>query len=276
MKRITLVCLLLGAALSLAHGQKTGPLKSTFAQAPSPTAATLDSLATEAPPNETYLRDEGADIAVSNSADKLFVTIRLDKERDQFRALAFGSTLWLDPKGKKKTKLGVQYPKPVERDGNGEPNGFSRDERPDRAAMMARLIAQKKDMKLIGVVKEEEQDMYFSATNDPSGVRASLDHRDGRLFYHLTLPLALFQTEPGKTCSVGFEIGSFQRPPQSGGDAFGGGMGGMGGRGMGMGGRGMGMGRGGMGMGGGYSAGRSAYAAPKPTRFWVEVELAKP
>ncbi|MGM9508936.1 hypothetical protein ACS5NO_14460 [Larkinella sp. GY13] len=266
MKRNALIGIMVFLAVGMAVAQKSVPVKSTWTSVPTATGATADS--TSRP--EVFLENAKVHVVAVNNADKLFLTLQLDNDQDQFKSLLFGSTIWLDQKGKKKTWRGIQFPLPEEMDpATGRPVALGAKAGPtDRSTMTKQLIDRKIEMKLIHLVAEDE--MLVSATGDPSGITGRLEDKAGRLVYHLTIPLALLNAKPGsgEPLTIGFESGVPERPKQSSSNSSNMGMGGMGG---GMYGGGM-YGRRGMyggGGGGGFSGPTMA-----PTRFALTVELA--
>ncbi|WP_460673304.1 hypothetical protein [Larkinella ripae] len=245
-----------------AFGQKTVPVKSTW------TAAEPVSIGSGSP-NEVYIDNAKIHLVTSNNADKLFLTFQLDNDQDQFKALLFGSTIWLDQKSKKKSRRGIQFPLPEELDpATGRPVSMGPKTGPtDRGMMMKHLLDRKIDMKLIHLVAEDE--MLVSASSDPSGITGKIEDKAGRLVYQLAIPLALIDGKPGSDTplAIGFETGVPERPKAKSSDA--GSMSGMGGMG-GMYGGGM-YGRRGM-----YGGGGGGFSGPTiaPTRFAVAVQLA--
>lgn len=290
MKQPLLLLLFLFLKAGVTYAQKDGPLKSAWTTT-NPFGSNAGALATSSgglPPNEVYLDKDKVSVAVSNSADKLFVTIRLDNEQDHVKALLLGSKIWLDIKGKKSTKYGIHYPLPEEPDPDQGSKAQAAPRNPgeqpkSRSEVVNRLIAQKKDMKLIGLVgsadKDEERNGVLAyAKGDPSGVTTSLEERNNQLIYNLTIPLSLLkvQASTDKPISIGFETGTLPRTPSSNNNTTGMGGYGMGGYGMG------GYGYGGYGMGGygygggmrGYTGGGSRQPYVQQTKFWVNVQLA--
>ncbi|MFC5411659.1 hypothetical protein ACFPMF_20220 [Larkinella bovis] len=249
----------------LAFGQKTVAVKSTWT-----TATTFADQAAAGSAGEVYLESAKIHALATNNADKLFLTIQLGNDQDQFKALLFGSTIWLDQKSKKKNRKGIQFPLPEELDpATGRPLSMGAKTGPtDRSVMMKHLIDRKIEMKLIRLVAEDE--MLVSATGDPSGITGKVEEKTGRLVYQIAIPLTLIGGKPGADTSleIGFETGVPERPKQkmdSGtmspgmGGMYGGGMygGGMYGR------------RGMYGGGGGFSGPTIA-----PTRFAMSIQLA--
>ncbi|MGA0555508.1 hypothetical protein ACO2Q8_02585 [Larkinella sp. VNQ87] len=258
MKYIPLFGFALALTTTLSFAQKTAPVKSAWTTATS----FADSAARNAS-GEVYLEGAKVHATATNNAEKLFLTLQLDDDQDQFKALLFGSTIWLDQKGKRKAWKGIQFPLPEEMDpATGRPLSMGPKTGPtDRGMMMKHLLSRKIEMKLIRLVAED--DMLVSATGDPSGISARLEEKAGRLVYQLVVPLALIGGKPGAEAplSISFESGVPERPKQTSSDA--GSMSGMGGMG-GMYGR-----RGMYGGGGGFSGPTIA-----PTRFGLTVQLA--
>lgn len=209
-------------------------------------------------------------VVATNNADKLFLTVQLDNDQDQFKSLLFGSTIWLDQKGKRKNWKGIQFPLPEELDpATGRPMSMGPKAGPtDKSTMMKQMIDRKIEMKLIRLVADDE--MLVPASRDPSGITGKLEDKAGRLVYQLTIPLALINAKPGTPLAISFESGVAEKPKQSMSNSSNMGMGGMGG---GMYGR---RGYGGYGgYGGGYGGG-SGYSGPtmSATRFSLTVDLA--
>lgn len=262
MKRLAILSAVFFFTVTVAFGQKNVPVKSTWT-----TATTFADQPTigSSSPGEVYLDNAKVHALATNNADKLFLTIQLNNDQDQFKSLLFGSTIWLDQKSKKKSRRGIQFPLPEEMDpATGKPLALAAQTGPaDRGTMMKQLINRKIEMKLIHLVAEDE--MLVSATGDPSGITGKIEEKAGRLVYQLAIPLALIDGKPGSDTplAIAFEGGVPPKPKQTSSDA--GSMTGMGGMyGGGMYGR-----RGMYGGGGGFSGPTVA-----PTRFALAVQLA--
>ncbi|GAB3892569.1 hypothetical protein GCM10028803_05530 [Larkinella knui] len=269
MKLTALISTALFLTAGVVMGQKTVPVKSTWTTSPTATTSTEQG---GAAPGEVYLENAKIHLVATNNAEKLFLTIQLDNDQDQFKSLLFGSTIWLDQKGKRKNWRGIQFPLPEELDpATGRPLSMGTKAGPtDKATMMKSMIDRKIEMKLIRLVADDE--MLVPATRDPSGITGHLEEKAGRLVYQLTIPLALINAKPGSDTplAIGFETGVPERPKQSMSNSSNMGNGGMGGMGYGGGMYGR---RGGMGYGGG---GGGSFSGPtmSPTRFSITVELA--
>ncbi|RAJ95930.1 hypothetical protein LX87_03680 [Larkinella arboricola] len=264
MKRLIILSTAFFLAAGVAFGQKNVPIKSTWTTAT--TFADQPSIGSNAP-GEVYLENAKIHALATNSADKLFLTIQLNNDSDQFKALLFGSTIWLDQKSKKKSRRGIQFPLPEELDpATGKPLSMAAQTGPtDRGMMMKQLLSRKIEMKLIHLVAEDE--MLVSASGDPSGITGKIEEKAGRLVYQLAIPLALINGKPGsdEPLAIAFETGVPEKPKQTSSDAGSmSGMGGMYGGGM--------YGRRGM-----YGGGRG-FSGPTiaPTRFALAVQLAAP
>lgn len=268
MKRIALLGVALCWGMTVTFGQKTVAVKSTW----TPATSFVDQPAIgSGSTNEVYLENAKIHALATNNGDKLFLTIQLDSDQDQFKALLFGSTIWLDQKSKKKSRRGIQFPLPEEIDpATGKPLAFAAQTGPtDRSVMMKQLLSRKIEMKLIHLVAEDE--MLVSTSGDPSGITGKIEEKAGRLVYQIAVPLALIDGKPDTPLAIGFETGVPEKPKQTASDA--GGMTGMGGMyGGGMYGGGM-YGRRGM-----YGGGGRGFSGPtvSQTRFALTVELAKP
>jgi hypothetical protein len=230
-----------------------------------------------------HLQPFGADpVAVQFLNDGEFLYIRMTASdaatRMQIRRL--GMTVWFDPSGGTKKKLGIKYPVVERGAGNGEGHGGrgrgfgggsakGGDGTPDEAAEAGDRVD------IIGPGKDDAR----SLTRDHlPGVGVAIRVEEGTLHYELKVPLArtadhpyAIDTAPGRTIGVGLETGKL--PQRSSGAGRGGGFGGGGGGGMG-GGRGHGGGMGGGGRGGHRGDGQREFQPPKPLKDWAIVAIA--
>jgi hypothetical protein len=227
--------------------------------------------------------DQPVSIQTLNDGEFLYLRLTASDPAARMQIMRQGMTVWFDPQGGTKKKLGIKYPvvergagPDDERGGFGGRGGRGRRDRPEGAEETSTSPTDRVD--ILGPGKDDAR----SLTRDHlSGIDVAIRSEQGTLQYELRVPLAhtgdrpyAIDTQPGKTIGVGIET---QKPQQrsfgeGGGGGFGGGGGGMGGHGGGMGGRGGG-GRGGGGRGGG-NRDEHAFQPAKPLKGWATVTIA--
>jgi|tagenome__1003787_1003787.scaffolds.fasta_scaffold20524160_1 hypothetical protein len=228
------------------------------------------------------LGDAPVSVQALNDDTYLYLRLTASDPSTRMEIVRRGFTVWFDPAGGTKKKLGIRYPvveegaggggEGHERGGRGRPSG----EHP------AGDIEQRDDILVpdrVDVLGPGKDDARSLTRDHLPGVAVALHLQQGVLQYELRVPLArttaqpyALETQGGKTIGVGFETGkmpSHSSPEGGRGGGFGGG-GGSGGRGGGMGHGGGGMGRGG---GGGEEHGGQP---PKPLKAWATIAIAPP
>lgn len=208
-----------------------------------------------------------------NDGDYLYVRLTASDAGTRMQIMRQGMTIWFDPGGGTKKKLGIRYPV-VERGGPGGEGRAGRGRRGDDPSSEEAEPSDRVDV--LGPGKDDAR----SLTRDHlQGMDVAIRSEQGTLQYELKVPLGrsadhpyALDVAPGKTIGVGLETA--KTPQRSYGQGRGGG-GGMGG-GMGGGGR----GRGGMGGGGrggsrgGGGGGQRGFEPAKPLKSWGTVTIA--
>jgi hypothetical protein len=217
-----------------------------------------------------------------NDGEFLYLRLTASDPAARVQIMRQGFTVWFDPAGGTKKRLGIRYPV-VERgapDDPGRGGGFGgyggggrrrggegREEGPPEEAGGP---ADRVD--IIGPGKDEARSL---TREHLAGIDVAIRMEQGELQYELRVPLAKSSEHPyavepsvGKPIGIGLETGKMQQRSDGqgrGGGMGGGGIGGRGGGGMG--------GRGGSGMGRG--GGDRGFQPPKPLKAWGTVTLAK-
>ena len=218
-----------------------------------------------------------------NDGQFLYVRLTASEPAARMQIMRQGMTIWFDPAGGTKKKLGVRYPVVERGDGDeegrggrGGRGGFGGD-RPRRGEGGADDPVRPRDrVDILGPGKDAAR----SLTRDHlPGIDVTVRAEQGELQYELKVPLAhstdhpyAIDAAPGKTIGVGIETEKFE--PRSFGAGRGGGFGGGGGGGMGGGGRGRGGGMGGGRGGGRDRGGQHGFQPPKPLKGWGTVSIA--
>ena len=220
---------------------------------------------------------------ISNDEENLFIHLMINDRAAIQKTMRFGLTTWLNPDGKTKKGMGIQFP--VAPEGRGE-SGFRRDKGGDRRDMMMAMLAQKnREMVLIGFGAKGEQ-MRIDPTLDTAfDGDIKLNEVDGSIMVRLVVPLEkIGRGQPitfNQPISLGFETGYLdvtgQGMPSGGGMQEGGGIhgGGRYGGGMPGGGPPSGMAPGDAQASGGQQKQPDINQLSSPTKMWIkEVRLA--
>jgi len=202
------------------------------------------------------LGDHPVSIQALNDGEFLYLRLTASATPMRMMIMRQGFTVWFDPAGGTKKKLGIRYP--VVEEGAGYVSGRQQDHPASR-------------VEILGPGKDDAR----SLTRDHlGGIEVAIGVDAGLLQYELKVPLVqtadhpyAIATEPGKTIGLGFETGKLEQRHMSEGGR-GGGFGGMGGRGGGMGGHGGGR------SGGGGGGGDRGAQSPKPLKVWTLLAIA--
>ena len=146
-------------------------------------------------------------------AENIYIRVKTADEMNQGKMGRFGFTVWLDPNGKKKKKLGLKYPTEVGRDFshmmNQNPNsGRSREEM--RLDMKRDLIKDTEVLELIGLAKDNITSTRVGLMN---GIQVIIVMDDiGDYVYEAKIPFKAYKLSPASipVLGVGFETGKLK------------------------------------------------------------------
>jgi hypothetical protein len=242
-----------------------------------------------------WVTDENKTFVYSVCSDDNNIYVRMKTANGMVKRKIglFGLTLWLDPKGKKKKKLGLKFPSGVEgkermetfrqlSEGMHQEKMSSSERAEFQKKMDSDLIADLEVIELIGLSDEPITATRSGITN---GIKLAiaLEPETDAYVYEAVIPFKSYRLSKAsiETLGVGFETGKFMPPKQNnaasqnvpqGGVGNNGGRGGYGG---GFGGRGYGGGGYGGGGGGGYRGSRSGGTGPmgNSTATWLTIKM---
>src|SRR3954469_7015236 len=230
------------------------------------------------------LGDAPVSVQALNDDTYLYLRLTASDPSTRMEIVRRGFTVWFDPAGGTKKKLGIRYPV-VEEGAGASEEGHGRGGRGRRGGEHPAGDTEQRDdihvsdrVDILGPGKDDARSL---TREHLPGLAVALHLQEGVLQYELRVPLARtteqpygLETQGGKTIGVGFETGKMpsHSSPQGGrGGGFGGG-GGSGGRGGGMGHAGGGMGHG----GGGGGAEEQGGQPRKPLKAWATIAIAPP
>ena len=183
---------------------------------------------TAAPVKKIYDEDAKSWYAVYNSDNILHVYIAVTDQAQQRKIVMNGIELWIDTKGKKNKKTGIQYPfnemdnkqGPAQGPpGMGRPGAF--DERlldTNNIARLEKAIAQHREMKLTGFNEELNG---VQNIDHPSGIHVSLYFIKDTLVYDAQLPLNTLPETPAVNSRIAIGIiEKGMQAPSFGGDGM--------------------------------------------------------
>lgn len=167
---------------------------------------------------------------LSNDDKNLYVDLMVAEKAAVQKIMRYGLTTWLNPEGKSKKAMGIQFPvSPEEKsqpDIRGERGGDRKDMR------MAMMASKNQEMLLIGFEGKGSR-KYIDPRIDGSFHGKLEMMEDGMIWVSLSLPLDKIGQEESSPFSLGFETGYMdlnkQGMPSGGGQQSGGGMHGGGG-----------------------------------------------
>jgi hypothetical protein len=144
-------------------------------------------------------------------AENIYIRLKTADDMNQGKMGRLGFTVWLDPNGKKKKKLGLKYPTPTGRDfsqmmnQNTPNNKRTPDEK--RLDMKRDLIKDTEVLELIGLAKEN---IVSSRVGLKNGIQVIIvmDER-GDYVYEAKVPFKAYRLSKASIpiLSVGFETG---------------------------------------------------------------------
>jgi hypothetical protein len=234
--------------------------------------------------------DDPISVQFLNDGEFLYVRLTASDAAARMQIMRLGMTVWFDPAGGTKKKLGIRYPVVEQGEGGGGEGEGGRGGRGGGGYGGGRRHGgdgpppeeSGPPMDRVDILGPGKDDARSLTRDHLSGVDVAIHAEQGTLQYELKVPLArttehpyAIETEPGKTIGVGVETGKLKMPSFGsgrgggfGGGGGGGGMGGGGGRGRGGGGMG-----GGGGRGGGGQRGQEPPRPAKPMKPWATVTI---
>jgi len=183
------------------------------------------------------IEDKKMNLGLLNDNEYLYICLLPLDQDIIWQAMTQGFTVWFEPDGDPKNKLGICYPIGIQ-SSNMPLRGFMAKQNPEER----RKVIEKslKEIKLIGPGKNET--ITIPVTN-PTGIEVRVGTRNERMVYELKIPLAESDEHlyavgalPGNEIKVKFETGKFKKSAMNrpSGMRPGGGKGGRGGGGKGM------------------------------------------
>jgi hypothetical protein len=163
----------------------------------------------------------------SNDAEYLYVRLRMTKPMVQRKVMATGLTLWIDPNGKGKSVLGIQYPidkvkqrqmehrkKASPNQGSNQRRAFTaKDREEQRIKFNMRYTSGMEEGELIGFEKAGMEKSYLG--EDGIDVMLQIDAHN-QMIYEAKIPLMMIFKNPKdylsgkKQFSLAFETGYIQ------------------------------------------------------------------
>ena len=211
-----------------------------------------------------YVEDADICVGAVNDDEDLYLCLVVDDSDLRREIIGRGLTLWIDPSGGKKKRIGIHYPLggggreeggPPGRNGSESFGGSKRGEPPamdstktDREKKGGRFGGDttweefRKKWPEVEMFGPGEDETYRIAAGKGGDVEVALSVEKETLVYELRIPLALNADHPfgvgtaaGETIGVGLETPEMEKPSggrhERGGGGFGGSGGGFGGRG---------------------------------------------
>jgi len=149
---------------------------------------------------------------VCNDEENLYIRLKISDGMTQVKTARFGLTVWLDPNGKRKRKLGLKYPTPEGRDFT---QIEKKEESPDdkrtleqkRIDMKRELINDTEVLELFGIAEEKIISARLGLMN---GIKVTIDMDDtGAYLYEAKIPFKAYKLNKAaiSTLGIGFETG---------------------------------------------------------------------
>ncbi len=216
---------------------------------------------------------------VCTDESNIYIRLRIKEELIRRKMALFGLTVWLDPNGKKKKRLGLHFPTGTEAKEimeavrhSGDHSNMTASQRADFQKQMEKsLIENLEILELIGLSDDPLTSTRSGITN---GIKVAIAQDDeGAYVYEAIIPFKSYRLSKSSISAlgVGFETGKYTLPstkPKAGSstaDPTTPGQSGFGG----------GFGATNMGRGQGYQGSASGSQMSYATSFWVSINLKK-
>lgn len=171
----------------------------------------------------TWMTEDEFSFNVCADAQNLYIRMKTDNDVARRKIGLYGFTLWLDPNGKKKRKLGLRYPTGVEAKermdilrAQGEGRQMSAGERVDfQRSVNRKLIENIEILELLGLADEPVTSTITGITN---GLKVAIASDDGVTYYYeAIIPFKAFRLSKAaiEELGVGFETGRYIPPKVS-------------------------------------------------------------
>lgn len=149
-------------------------------------------------------------------AEIIYIRLKTSDDMNQGKIGRLGFTVWLDPNGKKKKKLGLKYPTPTGRDFsqmNQNPQSGTRTNEGRRLEMKRDLIRDTEVLELIGLAKEN---IVSSRVGLKNGIEVIIvmDEK-GDYVYEAKIPFKAYKLSKASipVLGIGFETGKLAPTP---------------------------------------------------------------
>lgn len=226
-----------------------------------------------------YIKDANVVVNVYNDEEYLYLALLSSDRQMPMKVMSGGLTIWFDPDGKGKKKMGIRFPLGME--SMGMPPDMNRNDNGMNDGKMKEM-----DMNMFNEFEILDKDGKVEekvSMLDKKGIQIKMSKPQEKFLYEMKIPLKYSSedqyaigADTSKTISIGFEtaelnLGKGGRGPQGGpggGSPPGGGEEGLGGNDM--------RPPGGGGMppgGGGKQGGLGKMESSKPLDLWVNVKL---
>ncbi len=208
MGKILIVCLFLTFIASITMAQKQK-------ESCTPTVPIVIDAKVEEWQNDWVADSEGKFLyTICNDANDLFIRIKMSDILTQRRVALFGLTVWLDPSGKKKEKIGLKYPFGTSDLSSTPPTATTMNRNQKRGDVEKELLSDLEVLELIGLAKEN---IISSRLGLMNGIQVLISAtEDGSYMYEAKIPFKAFRLKKSEieVLGVGFETGVLK--PQKG------------------------------------------------------------
>ncbi len=163
--------------------------------------------------------------SVDHDANNLYVALKVLDPKTQMRMVMQGMSMYLDKNGKKKERLGVEFPVRRDRDAaqimnrNDRSKGAGQEGPPDPKEMRQKMAAAMIFLKTFGFDDQEEAKTQF--IGEPNGVNIAFTWDDANNMYvEYQVPMSMLGTPAalnGKPLGIGWKLHAMEAPSFSGG-----------------------------------------------------------
>jgi hypothetical protein len=157
---------------------------------------------------------------VCSDNSNLYVRVKLKDETVRRKVALFGFTMWLDPNGKKKKKVGLKFPTGAEGTEKWDQlpvlkQNMSSGERSDYQKEVNRFFV--KDLEILELIGLSDDPLVSTRSGITNGIKVAIGVDDEEAYiYEAIVPFKSFRLSKAaiENLGVGFETGKFVPKPQ--------------------------------------------------------------
>ena len=209
---------LLAAAMLQGYSQDAAPVNCELA-----TVLQIDGNAKEWPMEWIVDEDKKFSYNVCGDDNNIYIRWRTQEELVKRKIALFGFTIWLDPNGKKKKKLGLRFPTGAEakdrmeamrESGESKMANMSSSQRAEFQKEVTRKFVQ--DIELLELIGLANDPLTSTRSGITNGIKVAIaTDEDEAYVYEAIIPFKSYRLSKAsiEELGIGFETGKYEPPP---------------------------------------------------------------